>query len=201
MAVGLLTTLAITPPSFQSFQQPIDITLTKPALPFDPAIRLFQEVLIFSNNTMALLSALVMQGVNAILHVLSLALSGIVFIITTVVKGIVVILNIAGELISQLVTLILDITISIWHFLTRMIQTLITILQITIKTIFDTLVFIMIKIGEGLNAAWYFLTTPFRVLMDYYLKIKPYLDFVLNNIKQSTLFLIESMSLVMGGMK
>ena len=150
---------------------------------------------------MALLSALVMQGVNSILHVLSLALSGIVFIITTVVKGIVVILNIAGELISQLVTLILDITIYIWHFLTRMIQTLITRLQITIKTIFDTLVFIMIKIGEGLNAAWYFLTTPFRVLMDYYLKIKPYLDFVLNNIKQSTLFLIESMSLVMGGMK
>jgi hypothetical protein len=203
MSVGLLTTLAITPPAFQSLQpiQPIDISLTKPTLPFDSFIKIFQEILVFSNNTITLLSSLIMQGITTILHVMSLTLSGIVFVVTTIVKGIVVIMSIVEGVILQIATLISDIALSIWHFLIQLIQTLSTILQIIIKTIFDTFVLILMKIGEALNAAWYFLTTPFRALAAYYLTIKPYLDFVLNNIKQSSLFLIESMSLVMGGMK
>jgi len=200
MAVGLLTTLAITPPTLQTFQpiHPISINLTKPTLPFD-SIRTLHEMALFLSSVLAQLQKLTAEVMTLFTQIAMQVITFLEQCVTTISYGITI--SISGITYVGIVLGkgIATIFFFIWHMLTLIIQTIVTVTITIIKAIFDTLTFIMIKIGEGLNAAWYFLTTPFRAMVAYYMTIKPYLDFIGNNIKQSTLFLIQSMSMVMGG--
>lgn len=206
IAIGLLTTLFVGGRSLQP--QPIDITIQKPTFNSIPDIatdfrNLFaglqmaiQDLLQFSSSLTSNVPIFISSITNLFVQILIIFGHGIALVLQTI--GAIIYIIWAGT--TNFLSVIFHLGIAILNAILIALGKLISQLISLISFVFISLSHIALATWDQLlhftSQIWYILMTPFRVIIAGYLKIKPYLDYIVNNVKDSMSFLMTGVDTV-----
>jgi hypothetical protein len=181
--IGLLTTFFAGTRPFQP--QPIDLTINRPTFSFTNLHAIATDFLNFVTILQTVTQDLLRYCASLIIllgHGIAIILQGIATITHTIGAGLIAILSAIEELIYQIFSFFVSFLTFVFNALSRV------GLALWNHTISFTS-FILSEVEGLISLIWYILMTPLRAIGAFFLMVKPYLDYIGNNLKDSIQFL------------